>query len=408
LASVWNNQRDRAGRVGQQSMTVKKRVTCAVAAGALFLNSCALLPTDGPLAAKLVEADDSSNVSEFEIVEIQPSTIKALQTAARTSFAGLFGNGAPPPVQRIGVGDVVSVTIWEAAGGGLYTGSEGANTGVGSRSTVLPPQTVDREGSISIPYGGRVRATGLSPAEVAHGVEMGLKGNAINPQAIVSVSQAASTAATVVGNVTGGGSILLNVKGDRLLEVIAKAGGVKSPTVETFIRLTRGSKTAIERLSNILEHPSENVFIRPADSIYVFSTPQTFTALGAVTHSGELSIDRENFTLAQALGTAGGLIDTQADARGVFLFRFERREVVQAIRRDSPLLSTQVLVPVIYRLQMTGPDSYFSAKAFPVQPEDLIYVSNAPSVEFMKFVVIARAVASTARLAQAANPIAIP
>jgi len=379
-----------------------------VVSGALSLASCSALPGNGPLATTVLDSGDQASDSHFEIIEISPVAIRALKSVSSPGFTSLFGVAAPSPVQRIGVGDAVTVTIWEAAGGGLFTGPEGAVAGTGSRSITLPPQTVDRDGMISVPYGGRVRAAGQTPSTVAKDVENSLHGNAINPQAIVSVSQPTSTAVTVVGNVTGSASVLLDVKGNRLLEVIAKAGerndALKAPAVETSVRVTRGMKTATERLTTILEHPQENIFIRPGDAIYVFSSPQTFTALGAVTRSGELTVDRENFTLAQALGVAGGLIDTQADRGGVFLFRFERREVVRAIKPDSPFLGRRAPIPVIYRLQMTGPDAYFSAKAFPVHPDDLIYVSNAPSVEFSKFVKIVGEVASTARSIQAANP----
>src|SRR5579864_592399 len=117
-----------------------------VGAGALFLTSCALLPGDGPQTLKMVEDADKPGAAGFEVIEIDPGIIEVLQHARPPSFVSVFGKGAPAPVQKIGVGDVVSVTIWEAAGGGLYTGSEGANVGVGSRSTTLPPQIVDRDG----------------------------------------------------------------------------------------------------------------------------------------------------------------------------------------------------------------------------------------------------------------------
>src|SRR5579859_6162329 len=136
-------------------MIGNKLANCVIAAAALLLSSCALLPTDGPQAVTMLEGANTPGTKGFEVVEIEPATIKALRSVPPPSFVSLFGNGAPAPVQKIGIGDVVSVTIWEAAGGGLYTGSEGANAGVGSRSTTLPPQTIDRDGRIALPYGGQ-------------------------------------------------------------------------------------------------------------------------------------------------------------------------------------------------------------------------------------------------------------
>ncbi len=367
-----------------------------VVAGSLVLASCAQLPATGPQAASLVEGADKPDLAGFEVVDVQPDVVKALQGAPARRFVSAFGNGGRSPVQRIGVGDSVVVTIWEAAGGGLFT-EAGVAGATGSRSVTLPAQTVDRDGAITVPYGGRIKASGLTPAAVAGSIERSLAPISIQPQAIVSVAQQSSSTATVAGDVTGAASVPLNVKGERLLEVIAQAGGVRAPAVQTFVRVTRGSRTATERLSSILENPAENIFIRPNDTIYVFSTPQTFTALGAVTHSGDLPVDRENFTLADALGAAGGLVDTQADTRGVFLFRFERPEAIRAIRPDSPLLAKPGLIPVVYRLEMSGADAYFSAKAFQVRTEDLVYVADAPAVEFQKFVTIVHSVAASVR-----------
>ena len=367
----------------------------------LALASCSYLPANGPQASTLVEAADTPDTAGFEVIDIDPPVIKALQSVPNRRFVGLFGGAAPSPILSIGVGDVVVVTIFEAAGGGLFTGTA-ANTG--SHSIALPPQTVDQQGMISVPYGGRLTAAGQTPDSLARAVERSLTDVTVKPQALITITQPGSSSATVAGDVTGAAIVQLNIKGERLLEVIAQAGGVKAPAPQTFVRLTRGSRTATERLSGILENPAENVFIRPKDLIYVFSAPQTFTALGAVSHSGELSIDRANFTLAEALGVAGGLVDTQADTRGVFLFRFERPEVVRAIRPLSPLLAKHALIPVIYRLQLTGADAYFSAKAFPVRTEDLMFVSDAPTVEFQKFVTIIQSVASTARSIQKADP----
>ncbi len=54
--------------------------------------------------------------------------------------------------------DVVSVTIFESQSGGLFIPAD-----AGSRAgnfVTIPNQTVDRNGTITVPYAGRVRASG--------------------------------------------------------------------------------------------------------------------------------------------------------------------------------------------------------------------------------------------------------
>ena len=43
-------------------------------------------------------------------------------------------------------------------------------------------------------------------------------------------------------------------------------------------------------------------------------------------------------------------------------------------------------MPVIYRLNLKEPINYIVAQNFAIKDKDLIYVSNAPGVEFRKFI----------------------
>lgn len=79
-------------------------------------------------------------------------------------------------------------------------------------------------------------------------------------------------------------------------------------------------------------------------------------------------------SLAQALARSGGLVDQRADARGVFVFRFERADAPGGEPR-----------PVVYRVDLKEPSSLFVAQQFEVQPRDVLYVANAPGAELQKF-----------------------
>jgi polysaccharide export outer membrane protein len=263
---------------------------------------------------------------------------------------------------------------------------------------------VDRDGMISVPYAGRISVVGRTPAEISDVIVAKLNKKANEPQVIVTVAGSTSQSATVVGDVTGGGRVALNIKGDRLLEVISQAGGVRALPHETFITLNRGGHAGSIRLANLVSNPSENIFVYPGDTIYVAKEPQTFTALGAVTTQGDLPIDRAYMVLSDAVGKAGGLSDLLADKSAIFIFRWERADVVRRLLPKSRLLNGNHPVPVVYRLSFKTARGYFWARGFEVRNKDIVYVANAPTVEFLKFVSVIRAVASTARSIQAADP----
>ncbi|CAA0088683.1 Uncharacterised protein [Starkeya nomas] len=333
--------------------------------------------------------------TDYEIVDVDSRAINAMREWRSTSLARSFGARQAAPETRVNVGDAVSISIWEAGSGGLFGGRGGVDAGSGSET--LPIQTVDRDGRIKVPYVGDISVVGKRPSQIAQTIEDGLKGKAIEPQVLVTLPQQTASSVVVVGDLTGAGRVNLNVKGDRLLEVIAQAGGIKASPHETFLRVTRGKRSTTMPLTAVLAKPDENIFMQPGDTVYVFRRPQTFTALGAVKSAGEMPIDREDFTVASAMGTSGGLIDNQADPSGVFIFRYEQAGVLRAINPESPHLSGNSEVPVVYRLNLKDPTGYFVARAFPVRAGDIVYVANSPAAEFTKFLRMALMISSVAR-----------
>ena len=98
-----------------------------------------------------------------------------------------------------GVNDVLSVTIFEAAAGGLFIPSEaGVRPG---NFVAIPNQPIDTDGNISIPYAGKIRAAGRTPVQVQDEIVDALKNRAIEPQVVVSIVNQNSSLITVLGDV---------------------------------------------------------------------------------------------------------------------------------------------------------------------------------------------------------------
>ena len=188
---------------------------------------------------------------------------------------------------------------------------------------MIPEQIVGRDGGITVPYAGRVQVAGQTARAVQSTIEKALEGKAIQPQVLVNVVHPISDMVSVSGEVTMGARVPLSVKGDRLLDVVAAAGGVRAPVNETYVELSRGGKTWREPLSRIIENPRENIYMRPNDVLTLVREPQTFIAYGATLRDAEIPFEADGISLAQALAKAFGLQDNRSDASGVFVFRYE-------------------------------------------------------------------------------------
>jgi polysaccharide export outer membrane protein len=303
----------------------------------------------------------------------------------KESLHARFGKYGKPPAPKIGIGDAVSISIWEAAGGGLFGTSPITGVSPGSRSVTIPEQVVARDGAITVPFAGRVPAAGRSLVEVQQTIEKRLAEKAIEPQVIVTLTKSITDAATVSGEVVAGARVPLSVNGDHLLDVIALAGGAKSPVYETFVKLSRNGVTATIPLDTLVSQPAENIYVWPGDVVTLVRIPQSFTVFGAAGDNNQVTFNAEEITLAEALAKARGLQDMRADPAGVFLFRFEPPHVVGAI--GAPVLGTgpDRTSPVVYRLDLSDAHSYFLAQRFPIEDKDVIYVANARLNELQKF-----------------------
>ncbi|MET7244696.1 polysaccharide biosynthesis/export family protein [Methylobacterium sp. EM32] len=379
----------------------------AVLAAACLIGGCSsFLPASGPTASAVVEgadvATDQGLLARYELVDVDAAVVEALRGRPLDSLLASFGDRRPSVQPVIGVGDAITVTIWEAGSGGLFSAPAVTGLSSGSKSSSIPEQIVARDGTISVPYAGRIKVAGRRAPDVQSQIEQELAGKAIQPQVLVTVNSPLSTSVTVLGEAAaagggaraaaarggpvsnlGGGRVPLTEKGDRLLDVIATAGGVSAPVNETFVRLSRGSATATVPLTAVVSNPRENIFLRPGDTLTLVRDPQTFLAVGATGANYEIPFSAEGITLAQALAKSGGLRDFQADPAGVFIFRFEPASVVRRLRPGSPLLSSN-FVPVVYRINMRDPNSLFVSQAFRMRNRDLVYVSNAPFTEVQK------------------------
>jgi len=379
-------------------LTLFKGFAIVGVAGALA--SCGITPASGPSRDEMIQSvysPSQDGTQPFAWVEINGRSLDILARRSPPTLRGFFGDYRPSASQVIGVGDSLQITVWEAAAGGLFSASDMGNVSPGSRSAAIPEQIVGRDGSVTVPYAGRIHVAGRTQQEVEAAIVERLRGKAIEPQALVNVTRNVSNTVTVTGEVANGARVPLTLRGDKVLDVIASAGGYRSPVHETFISITRGNRTARAPLQGLLTNPTENIFVRPGDILTVESRPQTFTVVGATGANGAVvPFDARGITLEEALGKSGGLNDNRADPDGVFVMRYEPTTLVREFPNVSPNLLQYQNIPVAYHLNMKDPSALFAARRFAIRDKDIIYVSNAPLAEIGKVVQLVQMVAQPA------------
>src|SRR5262249_11776882 len=163
---------------------------------------------------------------------------------------------------------------------------------------------------------------------------------------------------------------------------------------DVWVTLERAGHRATVPFGALVYEPANNIFVQPNDTIYLYNQPQTFVGFGASGAQGQFRFDAWRLSLAEAMGKAGGLADAAADPAAVFVYRGETCEVAQRFGIDCGKYEGPI-VPVIYNVNLRDPSGYFLAKTFEIRNKDVVYISNAVSVESTKFLQFLRTIMAT-------------
>lgn len=359
------------------------------------LSGCsgALVSSSGPSTSGILRVPQTAEASGIQLVDVDDRVARSLMAhRVQGNFAATIGDAIPNGMV-VGTGDVLETVIWEAPPAALFgavsAGEASAISGVSTaRPTTLPEQMVASDGRITVPFVGTIQASGRTTKEIAADITRHLAGKAHLPQVMVRITRNATALVTVVGDVAQSNRLPLTVRGERLLDAIAGAGGVRQPIDKITIQITRGERVETMPLARVVADPRQNVVLRAGDVVAALFQPLSFTVLGATGRNEELPMEAQGITLGQALGRIGGLQDQRADAHGLFIFRFEDPEALSSPSGTALRRTPEGKVAVIYRVDLKNPASFFAAQSFPVHDKDIIYVSNAKLADIQKFVSI--------------------
>jgi polysaccharide export outer membrane protein len=346
------------------------------------LGGCSTVPRDGPSGMAIARgAEADTDGASYAIVDLDYAAAERIRAAAPAYGGSLAAAASTAPLDVIGEGDGLVVSVFEP-GGSLFGGTT-STTSVRSGGQALPGVTVDRAGAVSVPYAGSVRVAGLTTTEAAAAIRRALIGKVGNPQVSVALVENASNTVTILGEVRQPGRAPLSVNSNTVLDVLAAVGGPSRPPQDLRVDIRRGDQTFSAALTTVSTDFEQNIRLQRGDRVSLAYVPRRFRTFGAVNAITLVDMPAGDTTLADALSRVGGLNEGAANARSVMVFRFERPEVAEALGVTQP--ATIQGVPIIYRLNLEEGEGLFTAGTFIIQPEDILYAPRALSAEVSKF-----------------------
>ncbi|HUR41145.1 MAG TPA: polysaccharide biosynthesis/export family protein [Verrucomicrobiae bacterium] len=322
-------------------------------------------------------------------ITVQPITAQlvAQKAAAKPAVPQLEGANPSTYLYRVGVGDVLDISIPSIAAVPFNTAPSAYPTGrEQDRGFIVAP-----DGTIYLPYVGPVKVQGSSIREMQDQVVKELSRFIKTPQVSVSVTQFRSQKVLVAGQVPKPGYLpvtdvpltlvgALTLAGSTPLlrgDLVARPVGTQqqqNPQAESGdyrrVQITRGSKVEIFDVLALLKSGDlrRDPLLQDSDVVYVTPVERSYVyVLGEVKQPALLEIVERRTSLAEVLMASGGVNQQTAKAERVYVIRGRLEK------------------PDVFQLNANEADALLLADAFMVQPRDVIYVAEANISRWNRF-----------------------
>ena len=335
----------------------------------LVLAGCNL-PRGAAMQSEIISGSEQET-RDFQLVAINRETVDTIAgwpapPQAHPSYSTWPRNGLrSPDSATIASGDRLSVTIWDNEENSLLTSPS-------QKSTQLTQVVVAGDGSVFLPYVGKVAVRGLSPDQARERLQTALSATLPSAQVQVGVEAGRQNTVDLVGGVAKAGSYPIPDRSFSVLSLISQGGGVAQGMNNPIVKLVRGGRAYGIPVERLFAQPSLDVSLRGGDKVIVEPDPRAFLALGATGKQTSIPFPQDQISALDAVSLIGGINASRANPKGVLVLREYAADQVRTDGRGPDRAR------VVFAVDLTSADGLFSARKFRILDGDLVLATESP------------------------------